>query len=54
MYTSILLCEVMHDHESLEYVGFKKYFKSSGYGHNVAITGFNDHKYEYDEQQRAR
>lgn len=52
MYTSIILCEMMNDHESLQYIGFKKYFKTSGYGHNVLITGLNSHKYEYDEYKR--
>lgn len=45
---------MMRENEAIEFVGYKKYFKNSGYAWTTAYDGFEDHKYEYDEENTAK
>lgn len=54
MFTSVLFCEVMNENEAIEFIGYKKYFKNRGYACKTIYDGHEEHKYEYDEQNRAK
>jgi hypothetical protein len=39
MYISSLLCEAMDDNEAIYFLGFKKYFKNTGYSYQTKYAG---------------
>ena len=43
LYVSMLLCEQMDDNEALQFIGFKKYGCSEGYGPATTYTGQEKH-----------
>lgn len=43
MYLSVIICEVMSANEAIQFHGFKKYFKNTGYGFTSKFAGEEDH-----------
>lgn len=54
MYSSALFCEVMKENQAIEFIGYKKYWKNTGYADTTAFDGEEPHKYKYDELNRAQ
>lgn len=53
LWTTQLLCEVMEPNEAILLMGFKKYFKNTGYGHTAAFGGLEKHNYSFTNNKIA-